>query len=118
MGITEYIPYGDLLGYLRKSRGLQDTYYKDPDIKPQSSLTPKQLFRFAWDIANGMEFLSSQKVTCAYMHYYHDSHEFKIEMSKLISHTLPMCGIFCKPPTTYGHFNSMTQVHDSFFCGF
>lgn len=62
MGITEYIPYGDLLGYLRKSRGLQDTYYKDPDIKPQSSLTPKQLFGFAWDIANGMEFLSSQKI--------------------------------------------------------
>ncbi|KAL9964653.1 hypothetical protein ACROYT_G028327 [Oculina patagonica] len=62
MVITEYVPYGDLLGYLRKSRGLNDTYYKDPDIKPQSSLSPKQLFSFAWDIANGMEFLSSKKI--------------------------------------------------------
>ena len=34
MMIIEYEPYGDLLGYLRKSRGLNDTYYKDPDIKP------------------------------------------------------------------------------------
>lgn len=62
MAITEYVPYGDLLGYLRKSRGLHDTYYKDPDFKPQSSLRPKQLFGFALDIANGMEFLSSKKV--------------------------------------------------------
>jgi len=62
MGITEYVPYGDLLGYLRKSRGLQDTYYNDPEIKPQSSLSSKQLFGFSWDIANGMEFLSSKKV--------------------------------------------------------
>jgi len=62
MGITEYVPYGDLLGYLRKSRGLQDTYYNDPEIKPQSSLSSKQLFGFSWDIANGMEFLSSKKI--------------------------------------------------------
>lgn len=62
MAITEYVPYGDLLGYLRKSRGLHDTYYKDPDFKPQSSLRPKQLFGFALDIANGMAFLSSRKV--------------------------------------------------------
>ena len=62
MVITEYVPFGDLLGYLRKSRGLHDTYYKDPDLKPQSSLSSSQLFGFAWDIANGMEFLSSKKV--------------------------------------------------------
>ena len=63
LGITEYVPYGDLLGYLRKSRGLQDTYYNDPEIKPRSSLISKQLFGFSYDIANGMEFLSSKKVT-------------------------------------------------------
>lgn len=62
MGITEYAPFGDLLGYLRKSRGLQDTYYNDPDIKANSSLSPKQLVGFSWDIANGMEFLSSKKI--------------------------------------------------------
>lgn len=62
MGITEYVPYGDLLGYLRRSRGLQDTYYNDAEIKPQSSLSSKRLFGFAWDIANGMDFLSSKKI--------------------------------------------------------
>jgi len=60
--ITEYVPFGDLLGHLRKSRGLKDTYYDDPDIKPDSSLTSKQLFTYAWHIANGMSYLSSKKV--------------------------------------------------------
>ena len=46
--LIEYAPFGDLLGYLRKSRGLNDTYYKDPDIKPKTSLTSQQLVKFAW----------------------------------------------------------------------
>ena len=37
--LIEYVPYGDLLGFLRKSRGLNDTYFKDPDMKPQTNLT-------------------------------------------------------------------------------
>ena len=41
--LIEYVPFGDLLGYLRKSRGINDTYYKDPDIKPQTNLTSQQL---------------------------------------------------------------------------
>ena len=61
--LIEYVPYGDLLGYLRKSRGLNDTYYKDPDIKPQTSLTSQQLMRFAWQIADGMSYLSSRSVS-------------------------------------------------------
>ena len=61
--VIEYVPYGDLLGYLRKSRGLNDTYYKDPDIKPQSSLTSQQLMKFAWQIADGMSYLSSRSVS-------------------------------------------------------
>ena len=60
--ITEYVPYGDLLGYLRKSRGLNDTYYKNPDFKPQTTLTSQQLMSFAWQIADGMSYLSSKKV--------------------------------------------------------
>ena len=60
--LIEYVPYGDLLGYLRKSRGLNDTYYKDPDIKPQTSLTSQQLMKFAWQIADGMSYLFSRKV--------------------------------------------------------
>ena len=63
MVIIEYVPCGDLLGYLRKSRGLNDTYYKDPDIKPQTSLTSQQLMKFAWQIADGMSYLSSKSVS-------------------------------------------------------
>ena len=61
--LIEYVPFGDLLGYLRKSRGLNDTYYKDPDIKPKTSLTSQQLMKFAWQIADGMFYLSSKRVS-------------------------------------------------------
>ena len=61
--LIEYVPYGDLLGYLRKSRGLNDTYYKDPDIKPQTSLTSQQLIKFAWQVADGMSYLTSRSVS-------------------------------------------------------
>ena len=61
--LIEYIPYGDLLGYLRKSRGLNDTYYKDQDIKPKTSLTSQQLMKFAWQIADGMSYLSLRKAS-------------------------------------------------------
>ncbi|XP_068685566.1 fibroblast growth factor receptor 2-like [Montipora foliosa] len=60
--LIEYVPYGDLLGYLRKSRGLHDTYYKDPDIKPQTTLTSQQLMKFSWQIADGMKYLSSRSI--------------------------------------------------------
>ena len=59
--LIEYVPYGDLLGYLRRSRGLNDTYYEDPDIKPKTSLTSQQLMKFAWQIADGMNYLSLRK---------------------------------------------------------
>ena len=62
MVIIEYVPYGDLLGYLRKSRGLDDTFYKDPDMQPKTSLTSQQLLAFSWQVAEGMTYLSSKKV--------------------------------------------------------
>jgi len=62
MVMFEYIPYGDLLGFLRKSRGLSDNYFKDPDVKPSSSLTSVQLLKFAREIADGMAFLAANKV--------------------------------------------------------
>ena len=62
MVLFEYIPYGDLLGFLRRSRGLDDKYYKDPDVTPSSSLTSQQLLRFAQEIADGMAFLAANKV--------------------------------------------------------
>ncbi|XP_015755460.1 PREDICTED: fibroblast growth factor receptor 3-like [Acropora digitifera] len=61
--LIEYIPYGDLLGYLRKSRGLNDTYYEDPDIKPKTSLASQNLMKFAWQIADGMSYLSLIKAS-------------------------------------------------------
>ena len=61
--LIEYVPYGDLLGYLRKSRHLEDNYFKDPDIKPQTSLTSQQLMKFSWQVADGMQYLSSKNVS-------------------------------------------------------
>lgn len=61
--LIEYVPFGDLLGYLRKSRGLNDTYYKDPDIKPKTNLRSQQLVKFAWQVADGMSYLSSKYVS-------------------------------------------------------
>ena len=61
--LIEYVPYGDLLGYLRKSRGLNDTYFKDPDIKPRTNLTSELLMKFAWQIADEMSYLSSRSVS-------------------------------------------------------
>ena len=60
--MVDYAQYGDLLGYLRKSRGVNDNYYSDPSVKPRTSLTSKQLLRFAWQISDGMDYLSKKKV--------------------------------------------------------
>ena len=61
--LIKYAPFGDLLGYLRKNRGLNDTYYQDPDFKPQTNLTSQQLMKFAWQITDGMSYPSSQFVS-------------------------------------------------------
>ena len=63
MVLIEYVPYGDLLGYLRKSRGMNDTYFEDPDIKPQTNLMSEQPMKFAWQVADGMSYLSSIPVS-------------------------------------------------------
>lgn len=62
MVMFEYVPYGDLLGFLKRSRGLEDQYYNDPDIKPTSSLSSEQLLKFAQEIADGMAYLGAHKV--------------------------------------------------------
>ncbi|XP_068686667.1 proto-oncogene tyrosine-protein kinase receptor Ret-like isoform X2 [Montipora foliosa] len=62
MVMFEYIPYGDLLGFLKRSRGLDDQYFNDPDVKPTSPLTPQQLLKFAGEIADGMTYLEANKI--------------------------------------------------------
>ena len=42
---------------------LNDTYYNDPDIKQQTNLTSQQLIKFAWQVTNGMSYLSSIPVS-------------------------------------------------------
>lgn len=60
--ITEYVPQGDLLGFLRKSRGLADTIYVVPHHFPQSHLSQCQLLKMARDVAMGMAHLSRNQV--------------------------------------------------------
>ena len=59
--VLEYLPYGDLLGYLRKSRGHEDTY-NTGEKRPNSRLTEKDLLSFAWMIGDGMSYLATMKV--------------------------------------------------------
>ena len=59
--VLEYLPYGDLLGYLRKSRGHSDGY-NTGEKKPSSKLTAKDLLSFASMIADGMQYLATMKV--------------------------------------------------------
>jgi len=59
--ILEYMPYGDLLGYLRISRGHHDIY-NSGEKKPTSRLTDTDLLSFACMIADGMSYLADMRV--------------------------------------------------------
>ncbi|XP_067052021.1 tyrosine kinase receptor Cad96Ca-like isoform X2 [Acropora muricata] len=61
MLILEYVPHGDLLGCLRKSRGMDDQYYSCPE-NFQEEITSYDLLSFAQQIAYGMSFLASKKI--------------------------------------------------------
>ena len=58
--IVEFACHGDLLGYLLKSRGLPDTYYQTTG--KLTRVTAKKMMMFAWQIADGMNFLAENKV--------------------------------------------------------
>ena len=61
MLVLEYAPYGDLLGYLRKTRGLEDKYYSSSECCKQE-VTSYDMLSFAQQVASGMSFLASKKV--------------------------------------------------------
>ena len=59
--IMEYLVYGDLLGYLRKSRGIHDKYHLGHGSVPEREIY--DLVLFAKQIAAGMVFLGSRGVS-------------------------------------------------------
>ena len=106
--MVEYAQYGDVLGYLRKSRGVRDNYYSDPSIQPRTSLTSKQLLKFAWEISDGMDYLSKKKViNCLTDRIYF----VKIINSLFLSFQL-LTGV-CLLPTLLGY---LTKDISSLFC--
>ena len=61
MMIMEYLACGDLLGYLRKSRGIHDKYHLGQGSVPELEIY--DLVLFAKQIAAGMVFLGSRGVS-------------------------------------------------------
>ncbi|XP_044172162.1 tyrosine kinase receptor Cad96Ca-like [Acropora millepora] len=58
--IMEYLPCGDLLGFLRKSRGIDDKYYRGEG--EVANLKTYELASFSNQIATGMVFLASRGI--------------------------------------------------------
>ena len=61
MMVMEYLACGDLLGYLRKSRGIHDKYHLGKGSVPELEIY--DLVLFAKQIAAGMVFLGSRGVS-------------------------------------------------------
>ena len=83
--VLEYLPYGDLLGYLRKSRGHSDSY-NTGEKKPASKLTAKDLLSFAWMIADGMHYLAKMKVSGSnlVLHFYSINYKYHVKARKVL----------------------------------
>lgn len=64
----EYAPYGNLLDFLRKSRVLETDPAFAREHGTASTLSSRQLLRFASDAANGMQYLSEKQVCVCWGH--------------------------------------------------
>eukprot|EP00794_Sanderia_malayensis_P001177 gene1177-547_t len=63
MIIVEYCIHGDLQGFLRNSRGINEGYFSGTyGDSPSSEVTAKMLLTFAWQIATVMQYLAAFKV--------------------------------------------------------
>ncbi|KAL9971573.1 hypothetical protein ACROYT_G017750 [Oculina patagonica] len=60
--ILEFVPHGDLLGYLKKSKGETDDYYSLKSAEVSRKIPKHQLYKFACDIARGMDFISAHQL--------------------------------------------------------
>ena len=63
--VMEYMCHGDLLGFLRASRGHHGMYHISPGSRyqpPTLNLCSRDLLNVATKIANGMQYLSDRKV--------------------------------------------------------
>ena len=62
--VMEYMCHGDLLGFLRATRGRENMYTVLPGMKetPKLKLTSRDLLNIITQVASGMHFLSENKV--------------------------------------------------------
>lgn len=60
--IMEYAPHGNLLMFLRNKREIYEPTWITTTNNPGNELTIKNLVVFAYQIARGMEFLTSKQV--------------------------------------------------------
>ena len=63
--VMEYMCHGDLLGFLRASRGHHGRYTVSPGLgyqPPAINLYPRDLLNIGAKIANGMRYLADRKV--------------------------------------------------------
>lgn len=61
--VVEYAPYGNLRDFLRQHRPSSGYEVALGDDKEKNTLTQKDLVSFAYQVAKGMEYLASRRVS-------------------------------------------------------